>query len=130
MGCSEDGSAAMYASRADDTAHSCADQELDGPPHPPTSTLGPTLPEAFVVLSKLVAGQPNLKSDVQEGSAACSMGLGRDGDEATGTNILRSHWRAPLKQIVVTAGLEGDVVAEKCARSPRARPRRRYRPAL
>jgi chaperonin GroEL len=40
-------------------------------------------------------------------------GLGLDGDEATGANIVRIALEAPLKQIAVNAGHEGGVVAEK-----------------
>src|ERR687887_671578 len=40
-------------------------------------------------------------------------GLGLDGDEATGANIVKVALEAPLKQIAVNAGLEGGVVAEK-----------------
>ena len=40
-------------------------------------------------------------------------GLGLDGDEATGANIVRVALEAPLKQIAINAGLEGGVVAEK-----------------
>jgi chaperonin GroEL len=40
-------------------------------------------------------------------------GLGLDGDEATGANIVRVALEAPLKQIAVNAGLEGGVVVEK-----------------
>ncbi|MGK2875626.1 MAG: chaperonin GroEL, partial [Nocardioides sp.] len=42
-------------------------------------------------------------------------GLGLDGDEATGANIVKVALEAPLKQIAVNAGLEGGVVAEKVA---------------
>jgi chaperonin GroEL len=40
-------------------------------------------------------------------------GLGLEGDEATGANIVKVALEAPLKQIAVNAGLEGGVVAEK-----------------
>ena len=40
-------------------------------------------------------------------------GLGLDGDEATGANIVQVALEAPLKQIAINAGLEGGVVAEK-----------------
>jgi chaperonin GroEL len=40
-------------------------------------------------------------------------GLGLEGDEATGANIVRVALEAPLKQIAINAGLEGGVVAEK-----------------
>ena len=40
-------------------------------------------------------------------------GLGLDGDEATGANIVKVALEAPLKQIAVNAGLEGGVVVEK-----------------
>ena len=40
-------------------------------------------------------------------------GLGLEGDEATGANIVKVAIQAPLKQIAVNAGLEGGVVAEK-----------------
>ncbi|MFV0460913.1 MAG: chaperonin GroEL [Actinomycetales bacterium] len=40
-------------------------------------------------------------------------GLGLEGDEATGANIVKVAIEAPLKQIAVNAGLEGGVVAEK-----------------
>ena len=40
-------------------------------------------------------------------------GLGLDGDEATGANIVRTALEAPLKQIAHNAGLEPGVVAEK-----------------
>jgi chaperonin GroEL len=40
-------------------------------------------------------------------------GLGLEGDEATGANIVRVALEAPLKQIAVNAGLEGGVVVEK-----------------
>jgi chaperonin GroEL (HSP60 family) len=39
-------------------------------------------------------------------------GLGPDGDEATGANIVESPWRR-LTQIAVIAGLESGVVEEK-----------------
>jgi chaperonin GroEL len=40
-------------------------------------------------------------------------GLGLEGDEATGANIVKVALEAPLKQIAINAGLEGGVVAEK-----------------
>jgi hypothetical protein len=40
-------------------------------------------------------------------------GLGLDGDEATGANIVKVAPEAWLKQIAVNAGLEGGVVADK-----------------
>jgi chaperonin GroEL len=40
-------------------------------------------------------------------------GLGLDGDEATGANIVQVALQAPLKQIAINAGLEGGVVTEK-----------------
>ena len=40
-------------------------------------------------------------------------GLGLEGDQATGANIVKVALEAPLKQIAVNAGLEGGVVAEK-----------------
>jgi chaperonin GroEL len=40
-------------------------------------------------------------------------GLGLEGDEATGANIVMVALEAPLKQIAVNTGLEGGVVAEK-----------------
>src|SRR2546421_6449231 len=40
-------------------------------------------------------------------------GLGLDGDEATGANIVEVALEGPLKQIAINAGLEGGVVAEK-----------------
>jgi chaperonin GroEL len=40
-------------------------------------------------------------------------GLGLDGDEATGANIVRVALEAPLKQIAVNTGLEGGVIAER-----------------
>jgi len=40
-------------------------------------------------------------------------GLGLDGDEATGANIVKVALDAPLRQIAVNAGLEGGVVVEK-----------------
>ncbi|HEX5405707.1 MAG TPA: chaperonin GroEL [Pseudonocardiaceae bacterium] len=45
-------------------------------------------------------------------------GLGLDGDEATGANIVRVALEAPLKQIAINAGLEGGVVAEKVKNLP------------
>ena len=40
-------------------------------------------------------------------------GSRRDGDEATGANIVKVALEEPLKQIAINAGLEGGVVAEK-----------------
>src|SRR5437588_2110883 len=40
-------------------------------------------------------------------------GLGLEGDEATGANIVKVALEAPLKQIAINAGLEGGVVVEK-----------------
>src|ERR1700754_2719083 len=45
-------------------------------------------------------------------------GLGLDGDEATGAKIVKGALEAPLKQIAVTAGLEGGVVAERVRNLP------------
>ncbi|MEZ7897627.1 MAG: chaperonin GroEL [Flaviflexus sp.] len=45
--------------------------------------------------------------------------LGLEGDEETGASIVRVAVSAPLKQIAVNAGLEGGVVAEKVANSPK-----------
>jgi chaperonin GroEL len=45
-------------------------------------------------------------------------GLGLDGDEATGANIVKVALESPLKQIAVNAGLEGGVVAEKVRNLP------------
>jgi chaperonin GroEL len=50
---------------------------------------------------------------LQAGTAALFDGLGLEGDQATGANIVRVAIEAPLKQIAVNAGLEGGVVAEK-----------------
>src|SRR5919205_278704 len=50
---------------------------------------------------------------LQAGAGDVFSGLGLDGDEATGANIVRTALEAPLKQIAVNAGLEGGVVAEK-----------------
>ena len=67
----------------------------------------------------------NAKAAVEEGivagggvaliqaGAGLFEGLGLDGDEATGANIVKVALEAPLKQIAVNAGLEGGVVAEK-----------------
>ncbi|WP_273490703.1 TCP-1/cpn60 chaperonin family protein, partial [Gordonia otitidis] len=41
-----------------------------------------------------------------------------EGDEATGTNIVRVALSAPAKQIAVNAGLEPGVVADKILNSP------------
>ncbi|HEX4722447.1 MAG TPA: chaperonin GroEL [Pseudonocardiaceae bacterium] len=45
-------------------------------------------------------------------------GLGLEGDEATGANIVRVALESPLKQIAINAGLEGGVVAEKVKNLP------------
>jgi chaperonin GroEL len=45
-------------------------------------------------------------------------GLGLEGDEATGANIVKVALEAPLKQIAINAGLEGGVVAEKVKNLP------------
>ncbi|GAA5145397.1 chaperonin GroEL [Pseudonocardia eucalypti] len=45
-------------------------------------------------------------------------GLGLDGDEATGANIVKVALEAPLKQIAINAGLEGGVVAERVRNLP------------
>jgi chaperonin GroEL len=50
---------------------------------------------------------------LQAGAGGLFEGLGLDGDEATGANIVRVALEAPLKQIAINAGLEGGVVAEK-----------------
>src|SRR5258707_3881841 len=67
----------------------------------------------------------NAKAAVEEGvvaggggallqaGAGLFEGLGLDGDEATGANIVKVSLEAPLKQIAINAGLEGGVVAEK-----------------
>ena len=67
----------------------------------------------------------NAKAAVEEGivagggvaliqaGAGLFEGLGLDGDEATGANIVKVALEAPLKQIAINAGLEGGVVAEK-----------------
>jgi chaperonin GroEL len=67
----------------------------------------------------------NAKAAVEEGivagggvaliqaGAGVFEGLGLDGDEATGANIVKVALEAPLKQIAINAGLEGGVVAEK-----------------
>ncbi|MCF7552835.1 MULTISPECIES: chaperonin GroEL [Pseudonocardia] len=72
----------------------------------------------------------NAKAAVEEGivagggvaliqaGAGLFEGLGLDGDEATGANIVRVALEAPLKQIAVNAGLEGGVVAEKVRNLP------------
>src|SRR4026209_752447 len=49
---------------------------------------------------------------IQEG-AGLFEGLGLEGDEATGANIVKVALEAPLKQIAINAGLEGGVVADK-----------------
>jgi len=50
---------------------------------------------------------------LQAGASSLFDGLGLDGDEATGANIVRVALEAPLKQIAINAGLEGGVVADK-----------------
>ncbi|HEX4702574.1 MAG TPA: chaperonin GroEL [Pseudonocardiaceae bacterium] len=72
----------------------------------------------------------NAKAAVEEGIVAgggvallqaakdAFSGLGLDGDEATGANIVRVALEAPLKQIAINAGLEGGVVAEKVKNLP------------
>ncbi|MPZ82287.1 MAG: chaperonin GroEL [Actinophytocola sp.] len=72
----------------------------------------------------------NAKAAVEEGivagggvalgqaGAGLFEGLGLDGDEATGANIVKIALEAPLKQIAVNTGLEGGVVAEKVRRLP------------
>ncbi|ODV02537.1 MAG: chaperonin GroL [Pseudonocardia sp. SCN 73-27] len=72
----------------------------------------------------------NAKAAVEEGivagggvaliqaGAGLFEGLGLDGDEATGANIVKVALEAPLKQIAVNAGLEGGVVAEKVRSLP------------
>src|SRR6202000_779354 len=45
-------------------------------------------------------------------------GLGLEGDEATGANIVRVALEEPLKQIAVNAGLEGGVVVAKVKTPP------------
>ena len=72
----------------------------------------------------------NAKAAVEEGivagggvallqaGAGLFEGLGLDGDEATGANIVKVALEAPLKQIAVNAGLEGGVVAERVRNLP------------
>jgi chaperonin GroEL len=72
----------------------------------------------------------NAKAAVEEGIVAgggvallqaaetAFSGLGLDGDEATGANIVKVALEAPLKQIAVNAGLEGGVVVEKVKNLP------------
>ncbi|MHA6796827.1 chaperonin GroEL [Pseudonocardia bannensis] len=72
----------------------------------------------------------NAKAAVEEGivagggvaliqaGAGLFEGLGLEGDEATGANIVKVALEAPLKQIAVNAGLEGGVVAEKVRNLP------------
>ncbi|HWE89001.1 MAG TPA: chaperonin GroEL [Pseudonocardiaceae bacterium] len=72
----------------------------------------------------------NAKAAVEEGIVAgggvallqaaetAFTGLGLDGDEATGANIVKVALEAPLKQIAVNAGLEGGVVVEKVKNLP------------
>ncbi len=55
---------------------------------------------------------------LQAGAGSLFDGLGLDGDEATGANIVRVALEAPLKQIAINAGLEGGVVAEKVRNLP------------
>ena len=75
----------------------------------------------------------NAKAAVEEGivagggvaliqaGAGLFEGLGLDGDEATGANIVKVALEAPLKQIAINAGLEGGVVAEKVRNLGRGR---------
>jgi chaperonin GroEL len=72
----------------------------------------------------------NAKAAVEEGivagggvalsqaGAGLFEGLGLDGDEATGANIVKVALEAPLKQIAINTGLEGGVVAEKVRNLP------------
>ena len=72
----------------------------------------------------------NAKAAVEEGivpgggvaliqaAAGLFEGLGLEGDEATGANIVKIALEAPLKQIAINAGLEGGVVAEKVRSLP------------
>ncbi|MBC3194999.1 chaperonin GroEL [Pseudonocardia sp. C8] len=72
----------------------------------------------------------NAKAAVEEGivagggvallqaGAGLFEGLGLEGDEATGANIVKVALEAPLKQIAINAGLEGGVVAEKVRNLP------------
>ncbi|NMI01815.1 chaperonin GroEL [Pseudonocardia acidicola] len=72
----------------------------------------------------------NAKAAVEEGivagggvaliqaGAGLFEGLGLEGDEATGSNIVKVALEAPLKQIAINAGLEGGVVAEKVRNLP------------
>jgi chaperonin GroEL len=72
----------------------------------------------------------NAKAAVEEGivpgggvallqaGAGLFEGLGLEGDEATGANIVKVALEAPLKQIAINAGLEGGVVAEKVRSLP------------
>lgn len=72
----------------------------------------------------------NAKAAVEEGivagggvallqaGATVFEGLGLDGDESTGANIVKVALEAPLKQIAINAGLEGGVVAEKVRNLP------------
>ncbi|HEX7658950.1 MAG TPA: chaperonin GroEL [Pseudonocardiaceae bacterium] len=72
----------------------------------------------------------NAKAAVEEGIVAgggvallqaaetAFTGLGLEGDEATGANIVKVALEAPLKQIAVNAGLEGGVVVEKVKNLP------------
>jgi chaperonin GroEL len=55
---------------------------------------------------------------LQAGAGSLFDGLGLDGDEATGANIVKVALEAPLKQIAINAGLEGGVVAEKVRNLP------------
>src|SRR4249919_3355856 len=67
----------------------------------------------------------NAKAAVEEGivagggvallqaGAGLFEGLGLDGDEATGANIVKVAAEAPLRQIAINTGLEAGVVAEK-----------------
>jgi chaperonin GroEL len=72
----------------------------------------------------------NAKAAVEEGivpgggvaliqaAAGLFEGLGLEGDELTGANIVKIALEAPLKQIAINAGLEGGVVAEKVRSLP------------
>jgi chaperonin GroEL len=67
----------------------------------------------------------NAKAAIEEGivagggvallqaAEAASSGLGLEGDEATGANIVKVALEAPLKQIAINSGLEGGVVVDK-----------------
>ncbi len=55
---------------------------------------------------------------VIQAGAGLFEGLGLDGDEATGANIVKVALEAPLKQIAVNAGYEGGVVVDKVRNLP------------